>query len=344
MSMRDQVRWAVVGTSGWADHTFARAIAAGGGALIGAAGSSREGSAAFAARHFAPRIFGSVEEVGDCDDVDAVWVASPSNQHHDHALMLLRAGKHVLVEKPLALNVVDGEEMVAEAAGSGRVTAVGFQHRFNPAHRFVAELVQEGHLGPLTFARLHMFIQAPDLPTPWRRSVDTSGGWAINDLGSHLLDLLNFIVTGFSTVASSLTAARFELDADDLAIVLLRRGAASAVLDVSTGLADKESRLELFGLDGQVVVEDSWPGGGRVRFGSEVRSFGVADTYAAQVRAFNEAVASEGGYGGADWPAGLAVVRQVADAHRLAANDDRGAEAADRTGRTEDGAGKTAAR
>ena len=321
--MPNTVRWALVGTSGWADHTFARAITAGGGALVGAAGSRKEGSASFAARHFAPRVFSGIEEICDCADVDAVWVASPSDHHHDDALLLLGAGKHVLVEKPLATTVDDAEAMCSAAESSDRITAIGFQHRFNPAHQHLAELVHHGHLGALTFACLHMFIQAPEMPAPWRRSLETSGGWAINDLGSHLLDLLNFIEGGFSTVGSALGATRFGLNVDDLAVVLLQRGPAAAVLEVSTALPDRESRVALFGQASHVVVENSWPGGGRVRFGDDVRNFAAADTYAAQVRAFNDAVVSGDAYAGAHWQDGLAVVHQVADAYRIAARDGR---------------------
>lgn len=109
------VRWGVIDTSGWADHTFPPAIKPAGGVLLRGIGSQALGSGNFAREHGAPRSDGSGKELLNDGDVEAISVASPSHLHCEHAVAALRHGKHVLVEKPIAATVDAGEQMVKPA-------------------------------------------------------------------------------------------------------------------------------------------------------------------------------------------------------------------------------------
>lgn len=312
----DRLGWGIVGTSGWADHTFAPAVRNGGGELIGAAGSTADGSEAFARRHGSVRAYRDVDALIDDEDVRIVWIASPTDLHCSHALRALEAGKHVLVEKPMATSVADAEKMAAAAQVAGTISAVGFQHRFNPSHQYLRNLVRSGKLGEVVFVRLHQFIDAGGLPTPWRQDPARSGGWAVNDLGTHLLDLLRFFVGDVELIAGSRTAAHFDLSVDDLAVILTRFGAAKpgsamGAVEVSTAVPDTGSVMNVYGTEGVACLVDSWPGGGRLRAGDEDRTFEVVDTYASQVEAFGAAAATGTPYPGANWVDGLANVRLV---------------------------------
>lgn len=316
-----RVGWGVVGTSGWADHTFAPAIRNGGGELMGASGSSAEGSAAFARRHGAARAYRDLDDLLADADVQAVWVASPTDLHCEHALRALEAGKHVLVEKPMATSVADAERMASAASGAPVTTAVGFQHRFNRSHQRLRELARSGELGDVVFVRLHQFIKAEGLPSDWRRDPARSGGWAINDLGTHVLDLLRFIVGDVQVAGGALAASSFDLPVDDLAVALMRfetPGGAPGLgsVEVSTTVPGAESAMELHGTQGVAELVDSWPGGGILRVGGDEQVFEVVDTYAAQVRAFAAAASQGSGYEGAGWEDGLANVRLVEELNR----------------------------
>lgn len=308
--------WGIVGTTGWADHTFAPAIRAGGGKLIGAAGSTPDGSASFARRHGAERTYPDIDELLADDDVQCVWVASPTDQHCDHALRALDAGKHVLVEKPMATSVTDAERMATAATHASVTTGVGFQHRFNRSHQHLRELSRTAELGDVVFIRLHQFIKADGLPSEWRRDPARSGGWAINDLGTHVLDLLRFIVGDVQIAGGGLAASHFDLRVDDLAVALMRfrttgGGSGLASIEVSTAVPGAESVMELHGTEGVAQLTNSWPGGGLLRREGEEQTFEVVDTYAAQVRAFAAAASTGSKYAGASWDDGLANVRLV---------------------------------
>src|SRR5690606_27318192 len=87
----------------------------------------------------------------EADDVDAVVIATPAVRHADHARAALRAGKHVLVEKPLALRVADAEGVVAVAEASDRVLMVGHLMLYHPAMDYLKQLVTRGELGDLLY-------------------------------------------------------------------------------------------------------------------------------------------------------------------------------------------------
>ncbi len=324
------IGWGIVGTSGWADHTFAPAVLAGGGVLVGACGSSRAGSEAFARRHGAERSYADVDSLLADPDVQVVWVASPTDMHSTHATRALDAGNHVLVEKPMAISVEDAEAMAAVAEGSAQITAVGFQHRFNPAHQSLRELCRSGRLGTLLHIRLHQFIKSDGLPSVWRRNPARSGGWAINDLGTHLLDLLRFLIGDVEVVGAFLGGGHFHLTVDDVAVAILRAKTSpaapatdplsvAATVEVSTACPDETSVMEVFGSEGIARLRDSWPGGGSLTVGNDpAQTFTIVDTYASQARALNEAVAGLT-YPGATWGDGMENVRLVAQVQRAAA-------------------------
>src|SRR5215212_4397710 len=141
-----RLRWGLVGTSGFADAVFAPVLRNAGQELLGAAGSSPQGSAAFSVRHGAPRTYASLDAMLHDPDVDAVWVASPNHLHEEHVRQALAAGKHVLAEKPLATTGSGARDLADLAAQLDRRLGVGYQGRFHPALRDLREHVRGGAL------------------------------------------------------------------------------------------------------------------------------------------------------------------------------------------------------
>lgn len=312
----EPVRWGVIGTSGWAGRTFAPAVKAAGGVLVGAAGSKVEGSEAFARSHGALKTYRSVEELVDDARIEAVWIASPTDLHQAHGVLALEAGKHVLLEKPIAPNVRGGEAMVEVARSRpGQVSAIGFQHRFNPAHRRLRELCRGGELGTLAMLRFHHFAMPPGPPTTWRSTPERSGGWAVNDLGSHLLDLMQYAAGEASSAIGILAHPRYGLAVDDTTIIVLQIGHTLGVVDVAMGTPGGPSRLEVYGSGRFATVVGSWSGGGMIDFNDagQQESFEPVDTYAQQALAFGKAVRGVP-WEGATWTDGLAVTRLIAAA------------------------------
>ena len=138
-------------------------------------------------------------EVVARDDVDLIDICTPGDTHAEIAIAALRAGKHVLCEKPLANTVAEAEEMVAaaeEARGHGVRAMVGFTYRRVPAIGLARALVEEGRIGDIRHVRaqyLQDWIADPEAPLSWRLDKAKAGSGALGDIGAHVVDLTQFI-------------------------------------------------------------------------------------------------------------------------------------------------------
>jgi len=129
------------------------------------------------------------------DDVDAVTICSPSGLHPAQALAALRAGKHVLIEKPIALSVADADAVIAEARSRGLVAAVVSQRRFEPAVRALKAAVDAGRLGRVILVigeGLYFRPQSYYDSAAWRGTVGLDGGVLMNQ-AIHTLDLMRWV-------------------------------------------------------------------------------------------------------------------------------------------------------
>jgi predicted dehydrogenase len=169
-------------------------------------------NAAFAgdtARRFGyERAESSWEDVAGAPDVDVVSVVVANHLHRPIVEGLLAAGKHVLCEKPLAPSVEDAEAMVAAARASGRVAAVGFTFRRSPAIAAIREQVDQGGIGRLLHFNGHYWCDYgcdPNGPMSWRYKGGAGSG-ALSDIGSHLLDLAEFVCGPIRSVRGAVLA------------------------------------------------------------------------------------------------------------------------------------------
>lgn len=140
-----------------------------------------------------------LDEVLARDDIHLVDVCTPGHSHADVAIAALRAGKHVLCEKPLANTVSEAEAMVEaaeQARGAGVRAMVGFNYRRVPALAFARQLVSSGRLGTIRHVRaayLQDWLVDPDEPLSWRLDRDLAGSGALGDLGAHIVDAARFV-------------------------------------------------------------------------------------------------------------------------------------------------------
>jgi predicted dehydrogenase len=152
--------------------------------------------AADTARRFGyERAEGGWEAVAAADDVDVVSVVVANPLHRQIVEGLLAAGKHVLCEKPMAPTVTDAEAMVAAAEASGRETGIGFVFRRSPAINAIRDQVASGAIGRPVHFNGHYWCDYgvdPGAPMSWRYKGGPGSG-ALSDIGSHLIDLAEFV-------------------------------------------------------------------------------------------------------------------------------------------------------
>jgi predicted dehydrogenase len=152
------------------------------------------------------------------DDVDLVDICTPGLNHAEIAIAALRAGKHVLCEKPLANTVDEARRMVAaadEARPNGIRAMCGFNYRRVPAVALMRRLVADGRLGTIRHVRaryLQDWLVDPEFPLEWRLRREVSGSGALGDLGAHIVDMAQYVtgrnVTGVSALTETFVTER----------------------------------------------------------------------------------------------------------------------------------------
>jgi predicted dehydrogenase len=164
--------------------------------VIGLAEESPEKATQKAAELGIPRAYVSLDEMLADPDIDVVHLATPNHLHHQHAKAALMAGKHVICEKPLAMNTDQSGELVQLAARKKLVTAINFNLRMYPLVQQARSLVQSGQLGDLFILQGSYLQDWLLFPTDWNWRLEPELGGtlrAVSDIGSHWLDLLTFI-------------------------------------------------------------------------------------------------------------------------------------------------------
>ena len=220
-----------------------------------------------------PHRFAHSTDLFGCPEVDAVYIAVPNKYHAALAIEAMRAGKHVILEKPFAMNAQEAEQVLQVAQETGRVFTLGMNQRFLEDSQKIVTLSRAGALGEVYYAKAYWFRREgiPKLGT-WFGNKDLAGAGAINDIGVHLLDLCMHAMNNFEPVSvfgvtytkfgnrglgeggwglSDATESTFNVD--DLASALIRmRNGATISLEVSWAAHFAEHNrmnVELFGTD-----------------------------------------------------------------------------------------------
>jgi predicted dehydrogenase len=139
----------------------------------------------------------SWERVIARDDIHVVDIASPQNTHRDIAVAAAQAGKHVLLEKPMALNEAEAREMLDAVRAAGVKHMIVFNYRRVPAVAYARRLIEEGKLGRIFHFRgayLQDWIVDENFPLIWKLRAETAGSGAHGDLNAHLVDLARYLV------------------------------------------------------------------------------------------------------------------------------------------------------
>ncbi len=135
--------------------------------------------------------FGTLDELLAGPDLDAVLIQTPHVWHVEQATACLRAGKHVLLEKPMAISVAEAHKLLHAIDESGRLLSLSYQRHFQPQFRYIKEAIDGGRLGKLTFVASQLSQDWLRGTTgSWRQDPAISGGGQLLDSGSHIVDII----------------------------------------------------------------------------------------------------------------------------------------------------------
>jgi len=256
--MKDKVAWGVVGSCGIARRrTIPEGIVPAANAkLVGMYDCNQEGNAE-AARAFGGQAFGSLEELLAAE-IDVVYIATPVYLHGQQTTRCLKAGKHVLCEKPLALSVAEGQEMVALAQRCKVQLGAALMMRFQSQHQEALKIIQSGKLGRPVYGRAQLSCWYPPLEGAWRQVPSQGGGGSLADMGVHCIDLLEMFFGPAVSVNCCIGNLVHSYRSEDsaLATLVFQNGALGTV-DTFFCIPDESSRnvLELYGSEGSILAK-----------------------------------------------------------------------------------------
>ena len=191
-------------------------------------------------------------------DIEAVYIASPVHCHAKQIKMAAAAGKHVLCEKPLTLNLKQAQEAVEACRAAKIFLQEGYMMKFHGAHAKIRELIDEGRLGKIVYMRAQLSCWYPKMEGAWRQDPKQGGGGALIDMATHLYDLLEFFAGPARRVVALTGNLVQGYKSDDASTTLLEfKSGAHASVDCFFCIPDEASRtrLEVYGTHGAIFTE-----------------------------------------------------------------------------------------
>ena len=249
--------WGLIGASTIAaEHMIAAIRAQAGHDVVAVASSNAERGKAYAQTHRIPAAYWSIDALLADPAVDAVYISTTNELHRDQVLAAARAGKHVLCEKPLALNLDDALAMVHACRAAGVVMATNHHLRNAATHRKIRDLVREGAIGKPLYARVFHAVHLPPHLQGWRLDKPQAGGGVILDITVHDADTLRFILDAEPVEAigmsQSAAMAREGLEDGVMAVLRFDNGVLAQLHDAFT-VKHAATGIEVHGEQGSIV-------------------------------------------------------------------------------------------
>jgi predicted dehydrogenase len=211
---------------------------------VAALADADTGKAAALAERFKVDRVETTEALLQDEELDGVILCTPNHLHEAEAVAALEAGRHVLVERPMALTPEGCRRIAETAEARGRIAMVGMSHRFRPDVSALRGFVHGGELGTIYAGRVAwMNRYVPMRRSTWRQNPSEAGGGALMDLGVQSLDLLLWILGDPAIRRVTAVASRDELEVEDAATLLLEtEDGAALTVEVSWTFFSREDR------------------------------------------------------------------------------------------------------
>jgi predicted dehydrogenase len=226
--------------------------------LIAVSRARSELAASFAKDFGAKRWYAEWCDLLSDDEIDAVYIATPVHLHVTQAVAAAEAGKHVLCEKPMAMNSQECDRMIDAARSQGVKLGIAYYRRFYPVVERIKEIIKSGEIGVPSLVQIEAFEwfnPAAGNPRSWLLQKHLSGGGPMMDFGCHRIEVLLNIFGPISEVKALTANTVFDREVEDTALALFRfAGGACSVLSVTHAAAEAKDTLNIFGTLGSIRV------------------------------------------------------------------------------------------
>ena len=256
--MAQKVRWGVIGAGGIADRrTIPGMMLCDNAELVAVMEINMELAEKSRAKWNCKRAYDSEAALLADPEIDAVYIASPVVLHAKQAMMAADAGKHILIEKPLAMTSEEGQKVVDYCESKGVKIAAGLMMRFGAYVMAMKQAIADGKIGRPVSGFSQFTCWYPDMPGNWRQSKKNGGGGAMMDMGVHCIDLMQYVLgTKVKQVAAFHDTLTFHYEVEDSSMVMLRmENGCQCVVQSNFNIPDNAAkwRLEVFGERGRLL-------------------------------------------------------------------------------------------
>lgn len=259
--MSKKMRFGIVGC-GMIAGVHARAIEHIDGAeLFGVADNSLAAANRFAQQH-GVKAYADYSEMLSDENIDAVCICTPSFLHAEMAIEAMNAGKHVVVEKPMALDADSADEVIKVSDKTGKKLTVIYQLRYEDDIIKVKELVRQGAFGRITLCRLALnYYRSKEYyaSSAWKGMIKYEGGGALMNQGIHGVDLMEYIMGDVKSVRGLAKTLVHNIEVEDTAVatVEFENGALGVITASSCAYPGFDRTIEIYGDSGYVVIKEN---------------------------------------------------------------------------------------
>jgi 1,5-anhydro-D-fructose reductase (1,5-anhydro-D-mannitol-forming) len=309
------VRWALLGPGRHAGRSVVPQLKRAADTELAAIVSrDRARGEAFAQTHGVRKVYASLDAVLRDRDIDAIYDATPDGLHVSHAIAAAEAGKHALIEKPLALSVAEAAQAIAASKRHGTTLGVVFNQRHEAVHREVRRMVLDGAIGKVKLVHVQIALRTaisrggPSAPVTWRNDPNFRAGGIVVSIGDHAYDTLAYLVGQEIEAVSALTdATQSDPPNEKVASMLLKLSGGAIGYAVASSVTPFARRpFEIHGTTGTIIIENSYTyltGAGDDptptltlvnEAGSTTRRFPATESFRLEIEQFNRAIAGKG--------------------------------------------------
>lgn len=227
------------------------------------------------------RCFETMEELLECDEIDVVSICTPSGLHAEIAVRAANAGKHIIVEKPMAITHKQIDDMTEACEKNGVKVAVISQLRFTESVKKVKKAIDNGELGDIILADVYMkYYRSPEYyaSAKWRGTWSLDGGGALMNQGIHGIDVLQYLVGGVKSVIGNCKTLARDIEVEDTANVLVeyKNGALGTIQGTTSVNPGYPRIIEISGTNGTIVLQEDtiirWDVNGKELDPSEIKT------------------------------------------------------------------------
>ena len=212
----------------------------------------------FAERFGARKWFAGWRELLRANDIDSVYIATPVHLHAEQTIAAAEAGKHVLCEKPMALNVKECERMIAACRNHHVKLGVAYYRRFYPAVARIKDIIRSGEIGRPAITQINAFERfnpEPGHARHWLVEKAKSGGGPMFDFGCHRIEILLNIFGPIARTIGSTASVLFDRQVEDTAVAVFEfESRMRGVLTVTHAAVEPQDTINIFGSDGSIHV------------------------------------------------------------------------------------------